>query len=113
MCSFQMFKPADKNKGKYGQFSGLNPRVPAHHPAPQLRQSEEIARRAYGCPQSSACSWVLQSWGLESPAPKESLPTLGALCQRVRLIKSMGELSCSLGQQRQQLDPQQYGTSDL
>lgn len=25
MCSFQILKPADKNKGKYGQFSGLNP----------------------------------------------------------------------------------------
>ncbi|XP_009077008.1 PREDICTED: serine/threonine-protein phosphatase PP1-alpha catalytic subunit, partial [Acanthisitta chloris] len=24
MCSFQILKPADKNKGKYGQFSGLN-----------------------------------------------------------------------------------------
>uniref|UniRef100_F6RED3 Serine/threonine-protein phosphatase n=1 Tax=Ornithorhynchus anatinus TaxID=9258 RepID=F6RED3_ORNAN len=25
MCSFQILKPADKNKGKYGQFSGLTP----------------------------------------------------------------------------------------
>ncbi|CAM4682404.1 unnamed protein product [Caretta caretta] len=25
MCSFQILKPADKTKGKYGQFSGLNP----------------------------------------------------------------------------------------
>lgn len=24
-CLFQILKPADKNKGKYGQFSGLNP----------------------------------------------------------------------------------------
>lgn len=25
LCLFQILKPADKNKGKYGQFSGLNP----------------------------------------------------------------------------------------
>lgn len=24
-CVLQILKPADKNKGKYGQFSGLNP----------------------------------------------------------------------------------------